>query len=343
MGRRAFLASSGAAIAAGLSMRQGWIPPFDPDSTGVFIARVNSYDRNLVEPILCALHELGFDRKRIRGLSVVLKPNLVEPRTGAPHVNTHPAVILAAAEAFRRLDARAVLIAEGPGHERDIELVLDRSGFGRALAENGLTFVDLNEDRIRSISNRLHASRLSTLELPATILDADLVVSVAKLKTHHWAGLTLSMKNLFGVMPGARYGWPKNLLHHAGITESILDINAAVRPGLAIIDGIVGMEGDGPIMGPARQTGVLILGANPTSVDATAARIVGCDPASIDHLARAGSLGPIAQNRIPMRGEVLELLATPFAPPPRANWVRSDEGKSGGDASTCPGGGRSVG
>ena len=57
------------------------------------------------------------------------------------------------------------------------------------------------------------------------------------------------MKNLFGVMPGLYYGWPKNVLHHAGIGGSILDINAAVKPHLAIVDGIIGMEGDGPIMG----------------------------------------------------------------------------------------------
>ena len=57
------------------------------------------------------------------------------------------------------------------------------------------------------------------------------MVSLPKLKTHHWAGVTLAMKNLFGVMPGVAYGWPKNVLHHAGIPGSILDINAAVRPG----------------------------------------------------------------------------------------------------------------
>ena len=83
------------------------------------------------------------------------------------------------------------------------------------------------------------------------------------MKTHHWAGVTLAMKNLFGVMPGVYYGWPKNVLHYAGIPGSILDINAAVRPHLAIVDGIVGMEGDGPIMGTPRHAGLLVMGTNP--------------------------------------------------------------------------------
>src|SRR5436305_14735247 len=99
-----------------------------------------------------------------------------------------------------------------------------------------------------------------------------------KLKSHHLAGLTSSMKNLFGVMPGVCYGWPKNVLHHAGIPGSILDINAAVRPSLAIVDGVVGMEGDGPIMGTPVASGVLVMGGNLAAVDATAARLMGFDP-----------------------------------------------------------------
>ena len=83
----------------------------------------------------------------------------------------------------------------------------------------------------------------------------DLVVSLAKMKTHHWTGVTLSMKNLFGLFPGTYYGWPKNALHVAGI-EEVHPRHQRHRPPLAsaIVDGIVGMEGDGPIMGiPARR------------------------------------------------------------------------------------------
>ena len=114
--------------------------------------------------------------------------------------------------------------------------------------------------------------------MPASLKRADLIVSLPKLKTHHWAGVTLSLKNLFGVMPGIVYGWPKNVLHYAGIGQSILDIAAAVRPHLAIVDGIVGMEGDGPIMGTPRRLGVLVMGTNLPAVDATCARLMRIDP-----------------------------------------------------------------
>jgi uncharacterized protein (DUF362 family) len=130
-----------------------------------------------------------------------------------------------------------------------------------------------------------------------------------KLKTHHWTGLTASMKNLFGVMPGLCYGWPKNVLHHAGIGGSIVDIASAVKPHLAIVDGIVGMEGDGPIMGTPRHSGVLVLGTNLPAVDATAARLIGLEPSRIEYLALAsGRLGPIAERHIAQRGEPIASL-----------------------------------
>ena len=133
------------------------------------------------------------------------------------------------------------------------------------------------------------------------------------MKTHHWAGVTLAMKNLFGVMPGVYYGWPKNVLHHAGIAESILDITAAVRPHLAIVDGIIGMEGDGPIMGTPRQAGVLVMGTNLPAVDATAARLMGIDPWRVAYLAAAsGRLGPISERTSPSAGEPIAPLVQNF-------------------------------
>jgi uncharacterized protein (DUF362 family) len=256
---------------------------------------------------------LGLGPGAFRGRSVLLKPNLVEPCAEAPHVNTHPAVVRAAAEVFRSWGAGRVLVAEGPGHCRDARLVLEQSGMDRVLADSRLEFVDLNHDDVVLVPNRFRQTALPNLALPATLGQVDWIVSIPKMKTHHWAGVTLSMKNFFGVMPGVYYGWPKNVLHHAGIPQSILDINAAVCPHLAIVDGIVGMEGDGPIMGTPRHAGVLVMGTNLPAVDATCARLMGINPARVEYLARAsGRLGPIAEDRIEQRGEPIVALAQPF-------------------------------
>ena len=149
-----------------------------------------------------------------------------------------------------------------------------------------------------------HYTGLGRIALPVALRRADFVVSMPKLKTHHWATITAGMKNLFGVVPGAVYGWPKNVLHAHGIDNSILDLAATVAPHFTIVDGIVGMEGDGPIMGRSRHVGVLVMGPDVVAVDATCARLMELDPARIRYLYEAGQfLGHIEESRIDMRGE----------------------------------------
>lgn len=286
----------------------------EPSQADVFIAKAQSYTVDLKQVIQAGLKGLNLGPAWVGGKVILLKPNLVEPDMSHPHINTHPEVIRATAEVFRSLGAREVFVAEGQGHCRDTDFVLEQSGLAPVLDEAGLEFVDLNHDDVITVRNQLASTRLKTLHLPVSLRRADIIVSMAKLKTHHWAGVTLSMKNLFGVMPGVAYGWPKNVLHHAGITESILDINAAVKPHFAIIDGIIGMEGDGPIMGTPREAGVLIMGRNLPAVDATATRLMGFNPDDIAHLSAASRfLGPIAESFIHQCGETISPLVQSFA------------------------------
>ncbi len=106
-----------------------------------------------------------------------------------------------------------MLIAEGPGHQRDTQLVLSQGDYEQHLRNEKLRFVDLNRDELIRAPLRASYTGMKDLWLPRTVLEADFLVSTPKIKTHHWSGVTLSMKNMFGVVPGARYGWPKNILH----------------------------------------------------------------------------------------------------------------------------------
>ena len=168
-------------------------------------------------------------------------------------MNTDAQLIGAAAEAFLRLGAASVTVAEGPGHHRDTELLVYETGLADQLLHRKISFVDLNRDELVKTKLQANYSGLGHLWLPRTVLASDFIVSMPKVKTHHWTGVTLSMKNMFGIVPGSRYGWPKNVLHWAGIHESILDICATVRPHFVIADGIVAMEGDGPLNGTAKK------------------------------------------------------------------------------------------
>jgi uncharacterized protein (DUF362 family) len=159
---------------------------------------------------------------------------------------------------FLRLGARRVVIGEGPGHQRDTELVVDAAGLRPALNEKRIEFVDLNRDEVCRVRLKASYSGLGELWLPREVLASDFVVSMPKVKTHHWAGATLSLKNMFGIVPGMKYGWPKNLLHWHGIHESILDICATVPIHFVIADGVIAMEGNGPLQGTPRDLGKIV-------------------------------------------------------------------------------------
>jgi uncharacterized protein (DUF362 family) len=311
--RREFLyaLAGGVVLACGISAGRWYVRPRLQSET--FVAKVSEYGGNLSGSMVEGFRELGVAPEEIRGKRILLKPNLVETSRGAPHINTHPLVLRGAIEAFLRLGAATVMVAEGPGHRRDTMAVYEESGLADVLTEDRIRFNDLNYMTGYQLPNAGRQSSMRTLTFPGLFKEVDWIVSVAKMKTHHWAGATLSMKNLFGVMPGIYYGWPKNVLHHAGIENSILDINATLKPHFAIVDGIVGMEGDGPIMGDPKKVGVVVMGRNLAAVDATCCRIMGIDPNKISYLYRADSwLGPIDEGSIQQRGETIATVRTNF-------------------------------
>jgi uncharacterized protein (DUF362 family) len=280
--------------------------PWDPaafppvGSARVAVLSAPSYRSPLTQLLLDGLREIGAD---VQGASVLLKPNFVEFDVGSS-VNTDPRLVAAAVLAFRRLGAREVTVAEGPGHRRDTSYVVRRSGLTEALRDADAPFVDLNVGPVRPTTLRSSYTSLGRLWLPKAVTDADVVVSMPKMKMHHWAGVTLSLKNCFGCVPGRVYGWPKNALHFAGVEPSILDVAAAVRPDLAIVDAIVAMEGNGPITGDAIEMGALVVGDDPVATDVVAASMMGVDPQRVPYLVEAGRfLGQGHPEQIEQRGE----------------------------------------
>jgi uncharacterized protein (DUF362 family) len=285
----------------------------------VSIARAPAYDQSVYGIVRRLIEEHGPD---VRGRNVVLKPNLVEFEPESS-INTNPLVVHAAYEAFRSMGAATVRIAEGPGHRRTTLDLADEAGYFKTVPRFEDAFVDLNLDDVTQIQPARPLSRLRNLYLPNTALGADLLVSMPKMKTHHWVGATLSMKNMFGCVPGGVYGWPKNVLHWAGIDECIADLHAAFPRRFAIVDGIVGMEGNGPIQGTPKHAGVLVAGPDPAAVDATCCRIMRIDPARIGYLRLvSGVESHILERDIVQDGESIEAVATPFELIPEFRGIR---------------------
>jgi len=299
------------AMAAGSAVFTGCVPadrkPLAP--ARVSVVRAPAYDQSIYDTVRRLVREhVG----EVKGRSILLKPNLVEFEPESS-INTNPILVHAAFEAFRELGAAQVRIAEGPGHRRNTMDLADAAGYFSTVPDFEDNFVDLNLDAVTRVYPQRQFSRMQKIYLPNVALSADLLVSMPKMKTHHWVGATLSMKNLFGVVPSGIYGWPKNVLHWAGIEECIADLHAAFPRQFALVDGIVGMEGNGPIQGTPKHVGAIVAGRDPVAVDATCCRIMKIDPMKIRYIRlAAGDPERLTEGRIQQAGEAIQTVAAPF-------------------------------
>ncbi|HOW86117.1 MAG TPA: DUF362 domain-containing protein [Candidatus Aminicenantes bacterium] len=264
----------------------------------------------------------------VRGKRVVLKPNMVDVSAERP-IHTDPRLIEALVLHLGDLGAREIVLAEGTSHNRDSEDLFRRAGYEAIARRRGVRLVDLNYDDlvpVRSVNPR--ATLLREMVLPRTIREAEVLISLPKMKTHKLAGITLAMKNMFGALPGMVYGWPKNTLHWNGIPLSICEINGTIKTHYAIVDGVIGMEGHGPVMGRAKKAGVLVMGDNALAVDATAARIMGVDPERVEYLALAHriKLGSLRPEDIAVSGGRPDRVRTDFALDPEFASLRAPRG-----------------
>jgi len=243
----------------------------------VFLSEVSKYDVGVLErTIESALTALG---KEIGGArSALLKPNLViaaKPSTG---VVTHPAVVEALVNVLRANGVADITIADGPGVGLDVEQVFEVTGY-RALAQRlGVNLLNFNE-----AERREREWRYGKLGVPAILEDVDLYVNVPKMKTHGYTTVTLSIKNHKGMLSEAA----KKLDHHLGLHEPLVEQAKLRPPDLIVLDGIVGVEGDGPLNGRPVRARTVAVGTNMLEVDSTAARLMGFEPGEIKHLAIA--------------------------------------------------------
>ena len=254
---------------------------------------------------------LAGDNLDLRGKRVLLKPNFVEFHQGRP-VNTDIRLLRQVSEACFSRGAKEVTVGEAAGHRRDPWYSMHNPVLKNSL-DPRVRCIDLNHVPAVRMRNKGSLTGMTHFYVAEPVAKADVVISMPKLKTHHWVGVTLSIKNLFGTLPGIFYGWPKNPLHVRGIENSIIDLMLTVPVHYAIADGIIGMEGDGPIMGTAKRVGAVILGRNLLAVDCTAARIMGFNPKKIPYLVMAGSHFPgLKQSSVAQRGEDPDRFATRF-------------------------------
>jgi uncharacterized protein (DUF362 family)/NAD-dependent dihydropyrimidine dehydrogenase PreA subunit len=210
------------------------------------------------------LTALGLDDSIKTGDRVLLKPNLVTARTPEKAVTTHPEIIRGVAMVLRDCGAR-LFLGDSPGFG-SLERCLERSGIGAVLREMDITPVSFDREEVIHEPDHLVAKRLP---LAVAAFAYDRVVNLPKLKTHSMMEITLAVKNLFGFVIGLnKAGWHLRAGHDRRLFARIMiDIHQQVAPAWNLVDGIVGMEGEGPTSGRPRACGLLALGADALQLD----------------------------------------------------------------------------
>lgn len=219
------------------------------------------------------------------GQKALLKPNLLAAAAPAEAVTTHPLVIKVLTELIQEAGGK-VYIGDSPGNDRQEE-AHRIAGLQKVIDDTGaemLLFKRVKEVKVNGFRERI-------IPLAAELDQVDLVINVAKLKTHALTGLTAAVKNVYGCVAG-KHKKRFHLEHPLPLDFShlLIDVYLAVKPAFSIIDAVVAMEGNGPRRGKPRQVGLLMASPSAVALDSAAAEIIGFRPEQVATVAAARKL-----------------------------------------------------
>ena len=283
----------------------------------VSVVRVKN---NLVQEALeTAINHIGGIEEIVpEGSKILIKPNIVQNQS--PPDTTDPAIVEALINILKRRNPSKIWVADGSGHGNTIKNLLSL-GYLQIAEKSGVELVDLNYGEMVNVSVSEGGAVFDNFVFNRIIVEADVLISVACMKTHSQAVVTLGMKNLIGLAPGSIYGFPKALLHQRAQEKGdpymagvIVDLCKARRIDLVIIDGRIGMEGQGPHRGTPVKLDLIIVGKDPVATDSVASVIMGFNPEKVPALilAQKAGLGTNDLHKIEVKGEKLEEIFHPF-------------------------------
>lgn len=254
----------------------------------VCIRECYRYDPGLVyNAIKKSLDDIGFSIKK--GSDVLIKPNILSSETPDKAVTTHPLILDAVCKILKEHNCR-ISIGESRGFYREYstEEAFKVSGLMSIAEKYNAKIVIFEKDKIRDVRNK-NAFAADHLMITGHAFSHDLFINLPKLKTHSFMKFTGGVKNLFGCVPGAvkqnyhlKWKTPKEF------ADVLLDIHEAIKPELTIMDGIIGLEGEGPgASGTPKKTGVILSSTNTHALDIVASRLIGFDPKEVPTIEEA--------------------------------------------------------
>ena len=240
------------------------------------------YSQDRVDLAVAAcLTDVGAQELFRPGDIVLLKVNLLSPKTPDQAVTTHPSVVTALVRWFNQRGAR-VWVGDSSGginidaRESNTARALVASGIAAAAEASGAKVLNFDTTGAVMVTG---GQVLNQVPVAKPVLEADLVISVPKLKTHGLTLFTGAVKNMFGVVPGsAKAECHRTLPTIQSFSQGLVDVFTAVRPGLAVMDAVIGMEGAGPAAGMPRHRGLILASRDSVALDAQACALIGCPP-----------------------------------------------------------------
>lgn len=264
----------------------------------VSILKSESYDPTILEASIEKHFELlNLDEILSPTLKILIKPNLIMRRKPEEATTTHPEVIAAIITALQKRGITDITLADSSGglyNATAMKSVYNGTGMTELAARMN---IKLNMDFSFETVKYLEGTRCKQFQVITPALHADMIINVAKLKTHAMTGMSGACKNMFGVIPGLI----KPELHcrfpdksHFG--EMLNDLCEYIKPTVSFIDGVIAMQGNGPTGGEPRFLGVTLAGKNPHAVDLAICEIIKMDPTYPSTLSNAIKRGLVPEN-----------------------------------------------
>jgi uncharacterized protein (DUF362 family)/NAD-dependent dihydropyrimidine dehydrogenase PreA subunit len=272
----------------------------------VALIRCGSYEYNEVkDAVLKGMDLLGGPSLFVKpGEKILLKPNWLFAIPPERAATTHPMVFKAVAEIFKSTGAN-LSYGDSPGFGSS-ENAAKKTGCAAAANDLGIPLADFSSGKEVVFNEAIQNRKLT---IANGVLECDGLISLPKLKTHGFLKLTGSIKNQFGCVPGALKGeFHVKLPNPFDFAKMLVDINSFVKPRLYIMDGIIAMEGNGPMNGDPVKMGLLILSTDPVALDATVCRIIGVNPeySYTVTIGKEAGLGTYAESEIELVGDPID-------------------------------------
>jgi uncharacterized protein (DUF362 family)/Pyruvate/2-oxoacid:ferredoxin oxidoreductase delta subunit len=255
--------------------------------TPVAIVRCPSYDSAALDRAVAEATELA-GLPEVRGKSILLKPNILMASLPEKAISTRGEVLAAFARLLRSRGAARIMAGESPGIHSSASAA-QKSGIAAACEASGVEWIDFADSEEFDCPRGKRVKRFS---LASALKEADILVSLPKLKTHRLMHYTGAIKNLFGLVPGlSKSAFHLRFPASDDFGSMLVDLALVARPAFCLMDAVVAMEGEGPANGRPVSTGLLLASRDPLALDWIAATLIGYDPFELPYLADAASRG----------------------------------------------------